>query len=386
MIYILCFFFSTFFIWLGTRRCSNLCMENGKWEKIKFKKVPVIIGLLFPVLLATFRDTTVGSDVEFYVVPYFKNACSMNDFWDYVTYIGGKQSDLAYSVLNFLISRVTDSIGVLFFAVQAIIIIFIFIGFWNIRGRVYPWVGMLFYYLLFYNMSLSTVRQSCALAICFCAICMAFRYSFEKKQIFKVLGLVILAFFFHASAVISVPVLFVCYLFGKKEIKLRPFVVISVALVILFGIFYNQLMQLIILIVSLVNNKYTNEFYLTTVGVDSSGYKSIILIGLVILCLQLLMGKRKNKNWRELNNALIGFNVIYIASMLFLSRISFMPRLLYYIQILWPISLGGVGFVLVRNRKNRILATGILIIIVMAFWFYFYIVGGVHETYPYVFR
>lgn len=80
MIYILCFFFSTFFIWLGTRRCSNLCMENGKWEKIKFKKVPVIIGLLFPVLLATFRDTTVGSDVEYYVVPYFKNACSMNDF------------------------------------------------------------------------------------------------------------------------------------------------------------------------------------------------------------------------------------------------------------------------------------------------------------------
>ena len=74
MIYILTFLVSSAFVWIGTRECTKRKMEDGMWETVRLKKIPVLIGLLLPALLASMRAVSVGSDVSFYVVPLFNKA------------------------------------------------------------------------------------------------------------------------------------------------------------------------------------------------------------------------------------------------------------------------------------------------------------------------
>lgn len=127
----------------------------------------MLIGLLLPALLASMRAVSVGSDVSFYVVPLFNKAINSNSFSDYVAILGGDINDVGYCLLNYILSRFTTEIGWLFFATELIIVFFTFAGCWQLRGKAYPWLSMLFFYFLFYNITLSTVRQSCALAISF---------------------------------------------------------------------------------------------------------------------------------------------------------------------------------------------------------------------------
>lgn len=89
MIYILTFLVSSAFVWIGTRECTKRKMEDGMWETVRLKKIPVLIGLLLPALLASMRAVSVGSDVSFYVVPLFNKAINSNSFSDYVAILGG---------------------------------------------------------------------------------------------------------------------------------------------------------------------------------------------------------------------------------------------------------------------------------------------------------
>ena len=72
--------------------------------------------------------------------------------------------------------------------------------------------------------------------------------------------------------------------------------------------------------------------------------------------------------------------------MVFLSGFAFIPRLMYYIQFSWCLSFAQ-GMKLVKNdRPNSIIATVALLVVVFVFWKFFFILGNVHGTYPYMFR
>lgn len=102
MIYILTFLVSSTFIWIGTRECTKRKMEDGMWETVRLKKIPVLIGLLLPALLASMRAVSVGSDVSFYVVPLFNKAINSNSFSYYVAILGGDINDIGYCLLNYI--------------------------------------------------------------------------------------------------------------------------------------------------------------------------------------------------------------------------------------------------------------------------------------------
>ena len=193
MIYIITFLISSMFIWLGTRECTRQKMIEGMWNTVSLKKLPVLTGLLFPVLLASMRATSVGSDVSFYVVPFFKKAIISNTFSGYINLIGGNVNDIGYCLLNYIISKFTAEIGWVFFFSELIIVFFTFAGCWQLRGKAYPWLSMLFFYFLFYNITLSTVRQSCALAISFFAFSYLSAKQFRRDAIIKYILFIIVA-------------------------------------------------------------------------------------------------------------------------------------------------------------------------------------------------
>lgn len=106
MIYILTFLVSSAFVWIGTRECTKRKMEDGMWETVRLKKIPVLIGLLLPALLASMRAVSVGSDVSFYVVPLFNKAINSNSFSDYVAILGGDIESLinqTYKVIEIIL-------------------------------------------------------------------------------------------------------------------------------------------------------------------------------------------------------------------------------------------------------------------------------------------
>lgn len=385
MIYILCFVFSALFIWIGTKKCTVMCMNTDEWKYIRLKKFPVSIGILILAILAALRDTSIGSDVEYYVVPYFKQAVNSSEFFRYMADIGGNKTDIGYNLLNFIISRFTDNIGWLFFFVELIILCFVFAGCWQFRFMAAPWLSMLCYYLVFYNMTLSTLRQCCACAISFYAIAYAIRYNFQKDAVVRAGIYIVLAMTFHKTALFSAVIFVIFGLIHMDKINPVSFGMLVVLCCAAFRIFSNQFIFIITRIARLISTKYTIGFLSDSGG--ASGYTSIIMVSaftLVIQCL-LLRGNRKGC-WKNISKALLTINIIYISGMLFLAAFSFVPRMLYYVQMFWNISLAQCTKVVKNSLKNKALIIFFVLLFLTAYWIFFYAYGRVHGTYPYVLR
>lgn len=387
MIYIITFLASSFFLWIGTRKCTKQKMEDGKWEIVKLKKIPVAIGILLPVLLATLRATSVGSDVSFYVIPFFNRAIASNTFSGYIENLGGNTSDFGYSLLNFIISRFTKEIGWLFFATELITVSFTFAGCWQLRGKACPWLSMLFFYFLFYNITLSTVRQSCALAITFFAFSYLLKNQFRKDSVIKATLFIICACFFHRTAVFELALVLGAYLIYKNKLNIKKFVLASGAGCLAAKLFATRFLSIVGSLIGLITSKYISDFFLNTSRTGASGYTAVILLSCIVAVLQYAYTKKEKKDyWKGINKALFGFNMLYMFAMFFLSNFAFIPRLMYYIQFSWCISFAQGERLVKGDRLNRTIATSLLLAVVVAFWSFFFIFGNVHETYPYVFR
>lgn len=387
MIYILTFLVSSAFVWIGTRECTKRKMEDGMWKTVRLKKIPVLIGLLLPALLASMRAVSVGSDVSFYVVPLFNKAINSNSFSDYVAILGGDINDVGYCLLNYILSRFTTEIGWLFFATELIIVFFTFAGCWQLRGKAYPWLSMLFFYFLFYNITLSTVRQSCALAISFFALSYLFEKQFSKDAIIKSIICVMVACTFHRTAVFEFAIILIAYLSLKNKFSVAKFTVAACVGCLVARLFATRFLAIVSGLIGLVTSKYTNEFFLSTNTTGASGYRSITVLAAVVTILQFAYMKREKKDyWKGINKALFSLNMLYIFAMLFLSSFAFIPRLMYYVQFLWCVSFAQGTKLVKEDRLNICIATILLLAIAFSFWTFFFVIGNVHGTYPYTFR
>ena len=387
MIYIITFLTSSMFIWIGTRECTKQKMANGMWEKVRLKKLPVFIGLPFPVLLASLRAISVGADVSFYVVPLFKRAIASNTFSGYIKVLGGGINDIGYCWLNYIISKFTTEIGWLFFITELIIIFFTFAGCWQLRGKAYPWLSMLFFYFLFYNITLSTVRQSCALAISFFAFSYLLRRQFSRDAIIKAIICIIVACTFHRTAVFEFAIVLIAYLAFRNKLSVAKFTAVAGIGCLGAKLFATRFLSIVSNVIGLITAKYTNEVFLSTNTTGASGYMSVIMISIVVAMLQFAyMKNEKKKYWKGVNRALFSLNMLYIFAMMFLSSFAFIPRLMYYIQFLWCLSFAQGMKIVKDDRLNFAIATVALLVVVFVFWEFFFILGNVHGTYPYAFR
>lgn len=387
MIYILTFLVSSFFIWIGTRKYTKQKMEDGIYETVRLKKVPVLIGLLLPALTASMRAVSVGSDVSFYVIPYFYKAINSNSFSNYIAILGGYKNDIGYCLLNYIISQLTTEIGWLFFTTELIIVFFTFAGVWQLRKRASPWLSMLFFYFLFYNITLSTVRQSCALAISFFAFSFLLKNQFRKSALIKSTIWVIVACTFHRTAIFEFVIFLIAYLSVKNKFSIAKFTIVAIIVSLLANFFATRFLAIVSEIISTVTSKYTNEFFLNTNSTGASGYKSIIIISFIVIILQLFYIKREKIDYlKRINKVILCLCILYIFAMLFLSKIAFIPRLMYYVQFLWCISFAQGTKLVKKDKLNTYIATFLLLAIAFFFWIFFFVIANVHETYPYKIR
>ncbi|MBR5570615.1 MAG: EpsG family protein [Oscillospiraceae bacterium] len=347
------------------------------------------IALLIPCLIAGLRARHIGTDVMVYVKQLTHSAIISDDLGEYFrTYwyyswknVYVQEYDLGFSFLVYVVGRLTNNLGCVLFAIQAIMVIPIYLALSRNRKQFPIWIGMLVYYLFFYNTTLNMMRQWVAMAF----LLLAFQLLSEKKVWLTALFTVV-AFLFHTTSVIAIPLYGVYWLLRRVEgvqfvqnrlrISAPMMVVMGLGILSVVALFC---MPLIIKILGLIGlSKFNN--YLE--GDKMRIVFTQIVLRLPLFCLLIL-------NWRDLSRktklapffaAMLVFDTV-ASQLVSIDAMAF--RIANYFalfQILWLPPVCSCH----RNRGVRVISTILLVGYCLVYWYFIYVMELRHETYPYV--
>lgn len=197
-----------------------------------------LLAVLPPILIAGLRDSTVGSDMELYIVPIFNgiasNGQNLAEFIDSYPEI-----EIGYLFVNYVIAQLTDQPFFLLLSIHILIIVPLYITAMRWREQLSPVLFMFIFYMIFYQESLSIVRQSIALSFSM----LAFTFFWEKKFIRYFLYMAI-AFLFHQTAVIALSFPLVYLMVDKFSIQKYYYAYIGIILA--FGLLFLNLDNILI--------------------------------------------------------------------------------------------------------------------------------------------
>ena len=228
MIYLIVFAISCLFIAIG--------------EKKKRNRLLLFFGLALPILLATMRAETVGNDISTYVKPIYENAKVAGDFTHFVAL---NRSDLAtrdlefgFSLISYWATKITGGLWGLFLAYDLIMVLGVFfaINVYNQteigrKKKIKIWIAMYVYYMVFYNMSLTMIRQSLA-----CTLVLLGAMLFIHKKIIKSIICIIAASLFHSTALLGIPIIAIYIVLQCKKVKIQGAIwVIGIIIFVLGG-------------------------------------------------------------------------------------------------------------------------------------------------------
>ncbi len=349
-----------------------------------------VMAVLIPCMVAALRADSVGTDIEVYVRPMFENARSAGGFSQYWNscwfsdwhYKYVYEHEFGFSALLYVLTRLTGSMGCVLFFIQAFTIVPIFTALALGRKNAPVWPGMLVYYLLYYNSTLNMMRQWMAMGI----LLLAFQLLLRKKYL-GCLVLFCIAFLFHYSSLIFLPIVAVWWFLNrfKKQTLVQGSIGISaktlmVFLIFVLGIVVLLNLKLILqLVVRLGLNRFTN--YLK--GNDLSLMVGQLLLRLPVIAVTLLSWKRLRKATPEAPFFLAMLLLDLLAAQI-VSIAKYALRISYFFAC-FSILLVPYLFKYQRSRfeKNAV-ALGLTGFYVL-YWFYFYVYTGAHETLPYHF-
>lgn len=359
------------------------------------KRLPVFLGvsfvaLLIPCLIAGLRAQNIGTDVMVYVKPLTNTAISaknLQEFFDGYWFASwrnlyAQDYEIGFSLLVYVVAKLTRNLGAVLFVIQAIMIVPIFIALAWDRKNIPVWLGMLMYYLLFYNTTLNAMRQWAAMAI----LLLAFRTLLEKKWVPTVV-LCVVAVLFHNTAVLIIPIF---AMFGilqvvqnaridHNNLRLQASSVITGIIFLVAVVAILNLPIVLKLLSSVGLGQYSN--YL-------QGEQMSLSLGQIIWQMPLLLVLVVT--WKDLcrTDDAAPFYMATVLLTIVLTQLVSVDvnalRIASYFSmycILWAPSVYRVS----RPGSKRILVTLLLIVYGLAYWYYNYVIQGRNETVPYQF-
>ena len=380
MIYIVFFLISCFLIWLSEKSPSR---NIGNFF--------AFIAILLSCILAGMRADTIGTDVRTYVEPMYNAAKQSSSFSSYMgqrwyviwRYMYVNKFEIGFTTLVYLTEKLGGSLGTVLFFINALIVAPIYLGLKRMNKPYPVWLGMLIFYLLFYNTSLNLMRQWIAMAVLFYALSCLINNEKEKYFIF-----VALACLFHTSALMGIAIYFL-YIYSCRQreyIKianfrlpgsLAPLKVFAYGCVVLLSLNF-----ITILLRTFGLAKYAGYI---------QGNKSIflltnqILLRLPIIVLFIIRWKRMAKE-----DELTPFYGSMFVLDLLASQLTSIN--IYAIRIASFFAeyniLSYCALIYAGNRKyraNRYATLLYVLAYVLYYWIYYYIIMGTNATFPYVF-
>lgn len=359
----------------------SLLILSVLFEKNKLKLSKILffggISLLFPIILAAFRDEKIGTDLSYYVEPIWLDATAWaNRVEDLELRWNGIEK--TYLWINFLCAQISSDIAFFLFVIQCLIIVPVFIAAVRLRKYVSPTFVMFVYYFTIYNESLNMIRQSLALSMSL----LAFSYLITSKKRIAY-SLYLLTLFLHGSAIIGLLIPISYFILTKCKLSRKQISYIMLCIVILLGVFTLYTEQLMIFGMSkgLIDAKYIA--YTSGDGLFSAHLnKSTMLYDMVIFFIVYSTYKSNRTN-----ATLTMFVIISLMSVLFdMTGVitSYLARMAKYSQIISVITIPYIFRQMQSKQLNG--PTGVLPyfkIIVVLFWFFTYVISNNGETYPY---
>lgn len=364
MIYIIVYAISIFF--------AYLCIKIDKSKhKILFYMF-AFSSILIPALLAGFRSTSIGTDVEHYVIKDFKIALNVSDYRKFMSL--GLAREPLYLTIVHIVARLNGNIHFLLFVFHFIFMICIFYGGYKHKDKISLPLLLLAIYLLFFNHSLNLIRQYLAIAIIFAGI-----KKIEEKKYFKFTFFVMIAFLFHKSTIIALtlPIIHFLVSSGSEKRKQMYRIIITILLVLVYA-FFNQIITLL-LNIGLVSNHFS--FYIN--NQNGSGGELLTLIYIFEVFILLLFSKKYNEKIENFSffktNAIMHLILLQLSRHIYDGfRLSMVFNMINtYLLVQMP--------KIVKNNKSRMIANVVLVSFLLAYWFYTYVLKNFGETYPYIF-
>ena len=329
---------------------KNKYKENRKSVKV-FEYVLFIINIARLIFILGLRNEKVGVDLQNYRV-FFKYCGSYG-----TSILKLTRFEYGYAYYNIIISSITNNFNLFLFITSIVCVLPV--AYIIKKYSKNPLLSLIIYVAMdFYFFLFSGLRQGIAFSFCF----LSFKYIHDRK-LFKFIILVLIAYFFHKSALVFLPAYWIFKLNVSKK-NLFFFLILGT---IIF-IFKEAIMLFFI-----------DSFYDNYSLIISNSY-NYLLMSILILFLCLIF----KKNVISISPESSGYYIFFIISVLFLiftSTGTNMQRIAnyyyMYIVFLLPEVIESI-----RIKKKYVMYNVMLLFILTAL-FCFYLYSNNYKQIPY---
>ncbi len=369
LVYILTFVLSLLGVWIAD-------MWHDDRERFF---VGSVLAVLPPIIIAGLRDSIVGTDMEVYIVPVY-NSVSSNGQGLMEFFEANDDMEKGYLLLNYVFAQFTDEPFFLLTCIHTLIMVPLYVVAMKWRAQLSPVLFMFVFYMIFYQESLSIVRQSIALSFSM----LAFTLFLERKYIYYILYMV-LAFLFHQTAVIALSFPIIYFVIDKISVRQAYLFYIGVAVATM--LFFLNLDNILISMIEggLIDLKFLKYTTADNMFTPVLGAANLFVKVTIIAFAAYIMLVYKA------DTLLKFFLVMAVLDMLFslcalivspLDRLSLYFRLVGCISIPYLIYNYPVLFTDQDKPYNRPVE-GIVCVILFVYWFYVYMLGNYDDTADY---
>lgn len=359
--YLVCFLLSTALIAL-----SEYSFRRNK------KIFAIILGgtsVLILSIMAGIRSYDVGTDINFYILPFYRRAQSYSASFQSLWSANIENVEVLFLILEYISARVFHSPHFVMFALSLITNGFVYKGIIKQRERMSVSFAWLTYCLIYFNLSLNMMRQSVSVAILF--------YLFsdlEKLNWKRVIFFSAFAGLFHISGFIGI-FFYAVYLIicrknrigGLRQVLFLVFMLLPVIIPFAIRIVIN---------LGILNQRYNiyaeNQ---ANVAIGNLIFRAFCLISYVLLCYR-TKSNDKSQNYFLLYIGIMNTLFIVNNSQIFI-------RLREYFEIFSSIYIPSGLRVYSKKSGTRILFSLLTVIMITVYWYYTFIFLNSGETYPY---
>ena len=367
--YLLMFTFSISLIWVG------LSLQQ-KWPK----RLLVFIGLLLPCVMAAMRDISIGSDTRGYIHKLYLFASKSSNIKEFfnTAFIMYAQKDYLYLIITYIMGHFGLGFNMLLFIYEILIVFPIYFTFKKLKFTKYEIIiGLLSFYLIFYNVTFNMLRQS--IAISFIVLAFAF-YLKNSSKFDKILAylFILISIEFHSTALFIIPFFWMYRLYMTEKIKTKykiGFSVILNVMSLIFVVFYESILTFI---------GKSGIYKLALLYLERYSYKNFsfyqAFINLLIIIIIVISKKKFNKNSYIFLISLSIINMLISSGLGYF--IQYSQRIMLYIQYILLFCF--IPKIAMKFDKKNIVIF-ICGMVLFSTWILYFVIKNVHETVPYVF-
>lgn len=352
----------------------------------------ICLALILPCVLAGFRELSVGTDTGKYVLNYYRVAPEFESFHDYKVFINDNflSNDTLYMLLSYIFGKMGIPFSVLLFIFELLIIVPTYFSIKNFSKKDSNiMAGMMFFYLMMYNLSLNMVRQSIAIAFALLGFSILVRSgtNSSRKDLIKSIVLLFVAIGFHDSAIIMLPIYILYKFYSDKRInrKLKISTSVIIGTLCIIGLVFHYP----ILIMIGESGIYPKALlYLERHYTFDINYLGTLLN---ILLLAIVYFNRKNFAKKNINSQFLILLAFMNLSIGFIGTfITYSQRIAYYMLFILMLDISPLlSFDKIKDilsmRKEYLYFLSLCVITILH-WIIVIAVNNGNETLPYLFR